>query len=95
MRIVNGYVCQTGCDVAAARRGHDPRNPHDDPVKAEKPDAARHPERAGGPGGDAPIGLSPDGGFAVEAVRFGGRLAELGPARGSVATGSPLLDRLA
>jgi hypothetical protein len=34
MRIVNGYVCMTSCDEAVARRNIDPKNPHDDPVKA-------------------------------------------------------------
>lgn len=33
--VVNGFVCQTGCDEAVARKGRDPRNPKDNPVKAE------------------------------------------------------------
>lgn len=33
--VVNGFVCQTGCDEAIARKGRDPRNPKDNPVKAE------------------------------------------------------------
>lgn len=33
--VVNGYVCQSGCDEAVARKGHDPRNPKDNPAKAE------------------------------------------------------------
>lgn len=32
--VVNGFVCRTCCDVSLARHGHDPRNPHDDPVRA-------------------------------------------------------------
>lgn len=33
LQVVNGFVCMSGCDVAAARRGADPRNPTKDPVK--------------------------------------------------------------
>lgn len=33
MKVVNGHVCLTGCDEAAARRGADPRNPTKDPAK--------------------------------------------------------------
>jgi hypothetical protein len=33
--VVNGFVCQSGCDEAVARKGRDPRNPKNDPVKAE------------------------------------------------------------
>lgn len=32
--VVNGFVCQTGCDEAVARKGRDPRNPKDNPMKA-------------------------------------------------------------
>jgi len=31
MEIVNGYVCQTCCDVELAKRGVDPAHPKDDP----------------------------------------------------------------
>ncbi|HEY9012064.1 MAG TPA: hypothetical protein VIN06_13695 [Devosia sp.] len=34
--VVNGYSCTSSCDVAVARRNIDPRNPHNDPVKAEQ-----------------------------------------------------------
>jgi hypothetical protein len=33
--VVNGFVCQSGCDEAMARKGRDPRNPKNDPAKAE------------------------------------------------------------
>lgn len=33
--VVNGFVCQSGCDEAVARKGRDPRNPKNDPAKAE------------------------------------------------------------
>ena len=33
--VVNGFVCQSGCDEAVARKGRDPRNPKGDPAKAE------------------------------------------------------------
>jgi hypothetical protein len=47
MKIVNGYACQTSCDVTAAKRGLDPRNPHDDPVKQAQLDAAKVCRRSG------------------------------------------------
>jgi hypothetical protein len=34
--VVNGYPCTSSCDVAVARKNIDPRNPHNDPVKAEQ-----------------------------------------------------------
>ena len=34
--VVNGYPCTTSCDVAVARRNIDPRNPRNDPLKAEQ-----------------------------------------------------------
>ena len=41
MRIVNGYVCMTGCDVRVAKQGVDPENPRRDPVKQQMLDAER------------------------------------------------------
>jgi hypothetical protein len=41
LRIVNGYVCQTGCDVRVARQGIDPENLRRDPVKQAEIDAER------------------------------------------------------
>lgn len=49
IQVVNGYLCMTGCDVAAARRGQDPRNPTGDPVKQALIDRA-HPAQASRPG---------------------------------------------
>jgi len=40
MKIINGYVCQSGCDERLARQGKDPRNPHADPVKQKQLDEA-------------------------------------------------------
>lgn len=34
--VVNGYPCNSTCDVAVARRNIDPRNPRNDPAKAEQ-----------------------------------------------------------
>lgn len=74
VQIVNGYVCATTCDVAAAKKGHDPKNPHDDPTKAaalnEQKSLARgtpssQMEAAGG------ISLA----LAAPAVSFGGALS--------------------
>ena len=81
MQIVNGYVCQTSCDVAAAKKGHDPKNPHDDPVKAAQLAAS-----------DPMAGPKP----SAEAVQFGGALAGLSVGSiASIASTSRLVDRLA
>jgi hypothetical protein len=95
MQIVNGYVCQTSCDVSAARRGHDPKNPHDDPVKAAQ--LAEQKALAGGrvttEAASATQGAAD--GFAVEAVTFGGRLEGLSAARSGSSGVAQLLDRVA
>lgn len=94
MQIVNGYMCATSCDVAAAKTGHDPKNPHDDPVKAAA--LAEQKALATGKPVDAVAGVSSaTGGFGEEAVRFGGQLAGLSAARNGTATPSQLIDRLA
>lgn len=81
MQIVNGYVCQTSCDVAAAKKGHDPKNPHDDPVKAAQLAAAD------------PMSALKD---TTEAVQFGDALAGLSVGSAtSVASATRLVDRLA
>ena len=81
MQIVNGYVCQTSCDVAAAKKGHDPKNPHDDPVKAARL-AAFDPMAAQKP--------------SAEAVQFGGALAGLSVGSiAATPSASRLVDRLA
>ncbi|MBH0238246.1 hypothetical protein [Methylobrevis albus] len=38
-KVVNGFACTSGCDVAVAKKGVDPRNPRNDPVKQEMLDA--------------------------------------------------------
>lgn len=43
MQIVNGYVCQTCCDVAAAKAGKDPAHPNAPPGSTDKPDGAAQP----------------------------------------------------
>lgn len=92
MQIVNGYICQTGCDVSAARAGHDPKNPHDDPVKARQ--LAEQKALASGRPTDA-ASLSTASGFAIEAVAFGGRLAGLSAARAGSPDAVQLVDRRA
>ena len=97
MQIVNGYVCQTGCDVAAAKKGHDPKNPHDDPMKAE----ALAEAKGLASGRDATRGgvdVAAQTGFAAEAVQFGGALAQATRTAVSTVTAgssSALVDRLA
>jgi hypothetical protein len=44
IQMVNGYPCRNCSEVSLARRGLDPENPTDDPVKA-RDIAARHGER--------------------------------------------------
>ncbi len=77
-RIVNGYVCTSGCDVAAAKRNADPRNPRNDPVKAAEL-AEEKALRSGKPDAKASdiFKVQPTG-----AVSFGGALdARLNPGR--------------
>ena len=96
MQIVNGYMCQTSCDVSAAKAGHDPKNPHDDPVKARQLDEqkALASGRAPDDGAVAP-GVTATDGFAVDAVTFGGRLAGLSVARAAPTEAQRLVDRVA
>ena len=97
MQIVNGYVCATSCDVSVAKRGHDPKNPHDDPVKAAQLALAKGQVPKDGLGASTP----PD---AVRAVQFGGTLSALrsatvsaGALAGSAVSSGPgaQVDRLA
>jgi hypothetical protein len=73
MKIVNGHVCATSCDERVARRGVDPRNPREDPVKQAALDAqaGKPPPRAGT--------ISPD------AVSFGGALSGMSAGRSATA----------
>lgn len=61
--IVNGYPCSNCTDTSLAKRGIDPRNPTNDPVKAEELDV-----RAGKP---------PKQSEPSSAVEFGGALEGL------------------
>jgi len=81
MQIVNGYVCFTTCDASAARKGHDPRNPTDDPAKTRQLAGPKAIES--GEGTDA-------------VVRFGGALSSRDN-RGTTtdAKSLRLVDRLA
>lgn len=54
LQVVNGFICMSGCDVAAARRGADPRNPTQDPVKQallDRADPAKAARSAATPAG--------------------------------------------
>jgi len=72
MKIVNGYVCQSGCEVDLAKKGIDPKNPHNDPVKARELEEQK--ALAAGRLEDTRAGEGPETAFGVEAVRFGGTL---------------------
>lgn len=37
-KVVNGFVCTSGCDEHLAKKNIDPRNPRNDPVKQEQLD---------------------------------------------------------
>lgn len=94
MQIVNGYVCQTSCDVTAAKHGHDPKNPHDDPVKAAMLAQAKGvPSSAGAPG-TTPAAASAQA-FSADAVRFGGALSGLAVSTVAALAPAPQVDRLA
>ena len=41
MKIVNGFVCNCEKDTRLAKRGINPANPHNDPVKQQQLDAKR------------------------------------------------------
>lgn len=41
MKIVNGYVCECSDEVRLAKRGIDPANPHNDPLRQQELDAQR------------------------------------------------------
>lgn len=70
MQIVNGYICATSCDVSVAKKGHDPKNPHDDPVEAAQLALAKGQVPKDGDGGLSAQGAEP-------AVQFGGALSAL------------------
>lgn len=82
MQIVNGYLCECTDEVKLAKRGIDPDNPKQDPLKQLELDA-RHGdldaiEKLEESKSSGPDFRKPRDPFADEAVRFGGAL------RGSV-----------
>jgi hypothetical protein len=95
VQIVNGYVCQTSCDVSAARAGHDPKNPHDDPMKAKQ----LAEQQALAEGRPIESRVWPDDarviGFAVDATVFGGSLAGRSAPRTATPEPARIIDRLA
>ena len=100
MQIVNGYMCQTSCDVSAAKAGHDPKNPHDDPVKARQLDeqkalASGRPVDGSQSSSGASGQVGGDSSFAVNAVSFGGGLAGLSVPRSSSSEAARLVDLVA
>lgn len=94
VQIVNGYICATSCDVAAAKTGHDPKNPHDDPVKAAA--LAEQKALASGKPVDASASVSNNASeFAADSVLFGGSLGRRNPVGDSApATTNSLIDLL-
>lgn len=73
MQIVNGYVCLSCCDVAAAKAGKDPAHPNAPPGSTDKPGQTNKPGQAatsGQPSGSQPSNAN------RPAVTFGGALAQ-------------------
>lgn len=83
-KLVNGYPCNSGCDVRLAKQGIDPRNPHKDPVKQKELDA-RDPAKAA-------EALRKDK-ADDSAVLFAGALAGFNPAQ-TAPTAAPPTRRL-
>ncbi len=84
MQIVNGYVCQTCCDVAAAKRGKDPAHPDIDTTKPGQTDRSGQPLH---PFSDA---------AKTPAVTFGGALARVdGAANAAGSSAAPSSTRYA
>ena len=92
MKIVNGYVCECSDEVRLAKRGIDPANPHNDPLKQQEIDEQRGVldpralEQAG------PGDLDPG---RREAVVFGGTLAGETRSGGETPAVRQLVDFLA
>jgi len=85
LQIVNGYVCQTCCDVAAAKAGKDPAHPNAPPGQAGKPG------NSGAAPNDGPAGAAQSGVGNRPAVTFGGALTPFnnGPPNGQPTQPSP------
>jgi hypothetical protein len=89
MQIVNGYVCQTCCDVAAAKAGKDPAHPNAPPGQSGK---AAKPGQTGP--SDPTAGADPTGAAQPTnanrpAVTFGGVLAQVNGLSASPQTSPP------
>lgn len=95
IKVVNGFVCASSCDVALARKGIDPKNPHNDPVKAEQ--LKEQKALAGGKVvDDAPAGVvGSERVEALGAVSFGGALRALNARQPSPSSVAPVVDLLA
>jgi len=72
-QIVNGYVCQTCCDVAAAKAGKDPAHPNAPPGSTDKSGQSTRPGQSAT--SDSPSGTQPSN-AGRPAVTFGGALAQ-------------------
>lgn len=98
-KVVNGYACTSGCDVAVAKKGIDPRNPRNDPVKQEMLDA-KDPAKAARKAVEEAREARLDPRRSDDpAVVYGGALAgrsapATGAASAAVGTVSPLGTRL-
>ena len=81
LQIVNGYVCQTCCDVTAAKAGKDPAHPNTPPGSDNKTGQAGKTDRAVGDGqtsnaSSVSASNASQPGFAPNAVSFGGALGQ-------------------
>lgn len=99
IKVVNGFVCSSSCDVALAKKGIDPKNPHNDPVKAAQLKAQKALASGKAPDDGAAPAAVQDGTGSVSPVSFGGALAGLNARRpadsGPAPASSAALDLLA
>jgi hypothetical protein len=72
-QIVNGYVCQTCCDVTAAKAGKDPAHPNAPPGSTDK---SGQPTKPGQTSTTSQASGSEPSNANRPAVTFGGALAQ-------------------
>lgn len=95
MRIVNGYLVDCVDDARLARRGINPANPHNDPVKQKELDLRHGKIDVTALDETKPGDLDPNR-RAGPAVTFGGSLSiETRPGGSGERQSAPLVDKLA
>ena len=77
LQIVNGYVCRTCCDVAAAKAGKDPAHPNAPPGQTGKTNKPGQTGSSDQSAGVDPTGAAQPTNANRPAVTFGGVLAQV------------------